>query len=412
MKILTQMALPVLAVEQPEFAVDPTRYLESARREHTWLARSNMGGYIVHGHQAVKDILGKDDTLRPYFGGVAEFYGAERTPWGQFMSDMMIARHGPDHRRLRTSAFSAFTPRNIDRYRGLMRQVIADLLDEWAPKARFDFAEFASYFPITVFCGVLGVSAGVVSSIRDALEMQAASITFNRDILPDMLAGFEVLWNFADGAVKDREGSGIEGDGLLDILIAAKNAGTINETELRQNLIMFATAGYDTSKNMLGLIIHVLLRYQDHWRACARDIRQCRRVVAECLRHSSIASVYRLVTEDFEYNGVMFPRNTVLFFMMGLTGHDPQVFPEPMDFLPERSNTDQHLAFGRGAHFCIGKHLALAQLEEAVHLITRRLHHPRVAGQVAWRPYLGIWGIRSLPIEFDALPAHETPGVT
>jgi cytochrome P450 len=406
MPLLTEMPLPILPVEQPDFAIDPMSYVEVARRQHPWLARSNVGGYVIHGYQAVKDIVYMDDKLRPYFDGVAEFYGAEHTQWGRFMSEMMIARHGPDHRKLRASVQLAFTPRNINRYRGLMRRVISDLLDEWAPKGEFDFADFASYFPITVFCGLLGVPAQIVPRIRHALETQASSTSFNRDLLPAMLEGFDLLWEFVDTAVKEHERRAVGGDDLLDIMIGAKKAGKITETELRQNLIMLASAGYDTSKNMLGLIMYIMMRHLDDWARCAEDISFCGKVVQECLRHSSIASVYRAVTTEFDYDDVRFPKDTLLFFLMGLAGRDPSVFPEPMEFRPDRANAREHVAFGRGAHFCIGLHLARAQLEEGVHLIAQRLHRPRVAGELTWRPYLGIWGIRTLPIQFDSAPPH------
>ena len=209
------MQLPLLPVEQPGFASDPMPYVEVARRQHTWLATSKVGGYVIYGYQAVKDIVYMDDYLRPYFDGVAEFYGAEKTPWGRFMSEMMIARHGPEHRKMRASVQLAFTPKNINQYRVLMREVIADLLDEWAPKGGFDFVDFASYFPITVFCGLLGLPKQVVTPIRDALETQAASTSFNRDLLPSMLEGFDLLWDFFDTAVLERERSGIRADGLL-----------------------------------------------------------------------------------------------------------------------------------------------------------------------------------------------------
>ena len=409
MRLLTEMDLPLLPVEQPAFAADPTAHVEAARREHPWLAKSNVGGYVIHGYQAVRDILYMDDKLRPYFDGVAEFYGAERTPWGRFMSEMMIARHGPDHARLRGSAQATFTPRNVNRYRGLMRHVISDLLDEWAPEEKFDFADFASYFPITVFCGLLGVSAEIIPRIREALETQAASTTFNRDVLPAMLRGFEVLWDFADSAVleRERERRGVGNGGLLDAMIAAKTAGKIDEIEICQNLIMFVTAGYDTSKNMLGLIMYLMLQHPDHWERCAEDIGFCGKVVQETLRHSSIASVYRAVAKDFEYGDVSFPEGALLFFMMGLAGRDPSVFSEPMEFHPARTNVHQHMAFGRGAHFCIGMHLARAQLEEAVHLIAQRLRKPRLTGEVTWRPYLGIWGLRTLPIQFEPAAPRE-----
>jgi cytochrome P450 len=125
------------------------------------------------------------------------------------------------------------------------------------------------------------------------------------------------------------------------------------------------------------------------------------------LRHSSIASVYRAVTTDFEYRDVSFPRGTLLFFLMGMAGRDPSIFQEPMEFRPERTNAHQHVAFGRGAHFCIGMHLARAQLEEGVHLIAQRLRNPRIIGDLTWRPYLGIWGVRTLPIQFEPAAARE-----
>lgn len=81
-------------------------------------------------------------------------------------------------------------------------------------------------------------------------------------------------------------------------------------------------------------------------------------------------------------------------------------FPEPMEFLPERIRTNSHIAFGRGAHICIGQHLARAQLEEGVHLIAQRLRKPRVAGEVSWKPYLGLWGLRTLPIQFEPGPSR------
>jgi hypothetical protein len=198
-----------------------------------------------------------------------------------------------------------------------MRRVISDLLDEWAPTGKFDFADFASYFPITVFCGLLGVSPEIVPRIRDALETQAASTTFNRDVLAAMLGGFETLWSFADSAVLERERSGAGEDGLLDAMIAAKAAGKIDDIEIRQNLIMFATAGYDTSKNMLSLIVYLMLQHPDYWRRCAEDIGFCGKVVQESLRHSSIASVYRAVSKEFEYGGICFPEGTAAFLHDG-----------------------------------------------------------------------------------------------
>jgi cytochrome P450 len=97
----------------------------------------------------------------------------------------------------------------------------------------------------------------------------------------------------------------------------------------------------------------------------------------------------------------LFPKGTLLCFATPLSGRDPTAFAEPMEFQPERERTLRHLAFGRGMHICLGQHLAKAQLEEGLHLIAQRLRYPRAAGAATWRPFLGAWGLRTLPIAFE-----------
>jgi cytochrome P450 len=281
-----------------------------------------------------------------------------------------------------------------------MRDVISELLDEWAPKGQFDFVEFASHFPITVFCGLMGISTVSAPGIREAFEVQAASTTLDRALLPALLAGYDLTSKFADKLVADREQSGVKGDGMLDELIAAKHSGKLNETELRHMLLLLINAGYDTSKNMLSLLMHTMIQHPDMWTRCAEDRAYCSKVVEEIFRQSGVSSIYRTVTKEFTYDGVTFPEGTVLIFLVGIAGRDPAVYEDPMAFNPDRVHAQRHMAFGRGVHICIGQHLAKIQIEEGVHMIAQRLTKPRLAGEVKWRPYLGIWGIKSLPIAF------------
>jgi len=404
-----EIDLPLICAELPEFSADPMAYVALARSRHPWLAKSNVGGYIIHGYYAARDIIGMDDNTQPFYPGIAAFYDAEGTPWGDFMSQMMNATVGLQHRRLRASAQAAFSPRNINSYRGLMREVIGRLLDDWVPKGDFDFAEFASYYPISVFCGMLGVSPAVVPSIRDALEVQGDSVSLDRSMRDRLLAAFDVLWRFVDQAVIEREALGGGTTGLIDTMLAARDAGVISDIELRQNLIMFAAGGYDTSKNMLALIVYNIMDKPDIWTRCAGDIGYCRKVVNEGLRHSGISTVYRVAARDFEYGGVLFPEGTMLILMVSMAGRDPSIFADPMAFDPERKNANQHVAFGRGEHYCIGMHLARAQIEEGLHQITRRLPRLYLAREPEWRSYLGIWGLQSLPVQLEGIVGSNSP---
>jgi len=230
-----------------------------------------------------------------------------------------------------------------------------------------------------------------------------ASLTLDKAKYPAFMESFDLLWDYAGELIAERESAGANDEtALLDALIAAKNAGKLNETELRDMLLVLLIAGYDTSKNMLTLTMYRLLDRPDDWQRCAQDIGFCAKVIEEMLRHSSIATVFRSVVEDFEYQGHVFPRGAMVAFAMPLANRDPQAFPDPMRFDPERKSANRHLAFGRGEHICLGQFLARAQLEEGLHLIAQRISHPVLAGDIGWRPFLGAWGLSTLPIRFDA----------
>ena len=402
---VTDLKLPTLPVEQPAFAVNPQPYLESARRQHPWLARCSHG-YLVHGYQAIKDLVYMDDKLRPSMDGVVDFYGGRGTEWGRWQEEMLIGRSGPVHTRMRNSLQAAFTPRNVNRFRPLMQEVVSHLLDEWAPQGHFDFTVFASYFPVSVLCGMMGISPEPIPTIRDALETQGLVTSFNPSLFPALVSGFDVLWKFVDALVVQREKGGHTNErSLLDSLIDAKNLGQLNETELRDMLIVLFVAGYDTSKNMLGLIMHTMLPRPKEWERCAADPEFCAKVVEETFRHTSITTVPRTVAVELEYDGVRFPKDAVLIFVNSLAGRDPSAFPNPMEFEPERHHTNRHVAFGRGVHMCIGQHLARTQLVEGLPLIAQRLTKPKLTGEITWRPFLGVWGLNSLPIAFEPAPA-------
>lgn len=395
-------SIPVLPVESREFFTNPDPFLADARRRHPWLARFSQG-YIVHGYQAACDLLADDENLVPGFGGVVDFYGVRGSMWGRFMDEMILSQSGPTHTRLRASVAPAFTPRRANREREMMRQVISDLLDAWTPPGETDFAVFASYFPVAVICGLLGVSSEPIPRIRTALENQLKSLTFDPAAKPLFMAGWEVLWNFADELVNEREARGdFDPDALLDALIAAKQAGQMDETELRFMVLVMVVAGYDTSKNMLTLTMRLLLERPDLYARCAEDKEFCGRVVQEALRQWAIATPYRIVAKEFIYDGFRFAPGKIVVVATSLAGRDPATFDDPLTFDPERQDAGRHVAFGRGAHICLGQFIARNQLQEGLHLIAQRMKNPRFNGDVVWRPFLGAWGLEKMPIAFDA----------
>jgi cytochrome P450 len=399
MPAIAELQLPHLAMEEPWFARDPFPHFAAARRQHPWLAGSNLG-YVVTNYRAVRELLAMEEAMRTPYDQLVDLMGARGTRWGRFQEAHILARSGPEHKRLRDILAPAFTPRQANLHRPLMREVIAKLLDEWAPKGAFDFEEFASWFPVTVTCRLIGASPSDIPRLRSSMEAMGLSVSMDPTILPELDAATAVLEDFAYELIAARASSDEPAD-LLDLLLDARTRGGMSEQEIADLLLFLFVAGFDTSKNVLTLIMHEMVGRPDDYRRCASDFAFCGKVLEETMRFHSVTSTNRLLTADVTYRDVFMPEGTVLWFPWSVAGRDTSAIADADAFRPDREQAAPHLGFALGAHICLGQFIARAQLTEGLHLIAQRLTNPRSPGPLGWRPFPGVWGIRGLPIAFD-----------
>jgi cytochrome P450 len=407
MQSITQLSLHRMMMEDPKFSDDPFAEFVTARRQHPWLARNSFG-YVLTEYAAIKELLSMDDKLRVPHEGVIELMNAKGSKWGAFQLESILGLGGARHRRIRDVLTPMFTPLAANQHRGLMRQVIARLLDEWVPSGRFDFEEFASHFPITVICSLIGASPAVIPTLRSSLETLGLSFNLIPNFLPKLEQAIEVMEEFVTQLIADRRtGQRLSKQpDLLDALVQANDSGSLSTVEMRNLLIFLFVAGYDTSKNVLTLIMYELLTRPAIYERCAEDLAYCHKVVEEGLRFESPATVSRLLNDDLIYRDVLFPKDTMLFFPVGVATRDPSAVHSPDTFDPDRQRDNRHMAFGRGIHICLGQFIAKAQIEEGLHLIAQRIKQPKLTATPGRRPFTGVWGLRGLPIEFIAAPAH------
>lgn len=407
MVALSELDLVHLPIASAALAENPHPFLAEARARHPWLATSDIG-HVVTSYHAIDAIMRRDDKLRMPGAEIVDIMGARGTGWGQFAQDQMLVRSGADHARLRGAVSSAFGPGNVKRLRPVMRETIERLLDEWAPRGAFDFTEFAANFPVRVMFALIGTTPERLPEIISSLEIHGQSFNLEVEKMALIEAAYQTLWRFADDLIVER-GPDAGKDDLLDDLIAANQSGALSDTELRQALILLFAAGYDTSKNLLTLLMDSMIRNPEIYRRVGEDLDYARKVVREQLRFATPSNTYRIVTEAFDHDGVTIPAGTMLIFPISVSGHDPAVFSEPERFNPDRSEKNPSQAFGRGMHICLGQFLALANVEEGIHAIAQRIANPRHAGAVEWRPFPGVWGIKALPITFDPVAADLQP---
>lgn len=402
MEKLEDLQLAHLSMEDPTFSENPWPHFAAAREQHPWLASCSFG-YVVCEYQAMRDLLWQDDNMEEALGDIVDIMGARGTNWGRFEGEMLSSRPAMDHKRIRDVLAPAFTPRQAERHRSLMRDVITDLLDTWAPKGNIDFEEFASYFPISVMCGLIGAPTSELPRLRSSLEAFGLCMSMDRNHLPALENAMNVLDGFIQELVAERRRNVLSSneEDLLSILVRTVDNGKISERELYDLLIFLFVAGYDTSKNALTILMSILIDQPTIYKRCSDDMPYCRRVVEEGFRYFTTSTIPRKTTKDIIYRDVLIPYGTMVFFPVSIAGRDPDAFSRPERFDPDRSDARRHLAFGMGKHICLGQFIARAQLQEGLHQITQRMRNPRRTGASGWRPFYGIWGLRGLPIEFD-----------
>jgi cytochrome P450 len=403
MQQAADLDLPYLTMEEDAFAVDPFPHFAAARAQHPWLARWTLG-YVVTDYRAMRDLFAREDRMRMMYDDIVAIMDAKGTPWGDFQERHMLSMEGAHHKRVRDVLAPSFTPRQANQHRPLMQQTITELLDEWAPKGAFDFEEFASYFPITVMCRLIGASPDVIPGLRSAMEAIGLSTSMDKRWLPAMQEGVVTMERFVDGLIADRRANPRTGEDadLLDLLLQAQAAqGQLSDRELADILIFLFVAGYDTSKNMLTLTMRLLIDRPDDYRRCAEDHAFARAVVEESFRYHSTTSNQRILNEDIDYREVRLEKDAIVWFPLSVATHDPRYAEDAERFAPERQQQNPHIGFGLGAHICLGQYIARAQIHEGLHLIAQRLRNPRTPGPQGYRPFPGTWGLRGLPITFD-----------
>lgn len=403
MQNLSELELYDLPWQEPAVAANPYPYFDAARQKHPWLARSEAG-YIVFEYRAIRDLMLMDDKMRQSFDGIVDILGAKGTPWGRFTEEQMLALPPREHRLLRDTFAARFTPRFANQVRPLMRGILTRLLDEWAPRGKFDFEEFASYYPVSVMARLIGAPLDAIPGLRNSLETLGLAFSLDRRREPALQEAIVHIDGFCQQLIDERRNNprdGGEAD-LLDILIEASREGGISDRQLTDLLIFLFIAGFDTSKNVFTYMMYLLIQRPEIYRRCAEDIDYCRKVVEETLRYFNPSSAFRFTDADILYRDVLLPKDTMLFFTLNVSGRDPTAFDDTDTFDPDRPPAAGRgqIAFGLGKHMCLGQYIARAQLEEGIHLAAQRLHEPKIAGQVGWRPFPGIWGLKGLPIEF------------
>jgi cytochrome P450 len=192
-------------------------------------------------------------------------------------------------------------------------------------------------------------------------------------------------------------------DDLVTRIAQAAHEDGWTARETRGFIAGLVFAGHETTKNQLGWAIAVLSKHPDVWDGLAAGTVGVADVVEEVLRfRSAVTSVGRTVAAPLEHRGERLEQGTTLLLSLWGADHDGTAYSRPETFDVAGHQDTPHMAFGYGAHHCLGAALARAELQDGLAALTSRLSCPTVGGDTAWKPNAGITGPLRLPITFRA----------
>ena len=396
---------------QSEGLQDPySRYAALRAGAPRW--RTAAGSIVLTGYADCMEALrhpklgrAEDDMELP-----SSFGRPERRNDRRGNTSTMLLLNPPDHTRLRSLVSRAFTPRRVEALRPTFRALLDPALDRLAGAGGGDvMSELAVPFPVAVISELLGVPREGNEHIRPMVRAATALIDPASDDETTAAAEAAVveLAMYFLGLVEQKRAA--PDDRLLSALIEVEAEGDrLSPEELIANTILLYAAGFETTSNLIGNGLRLLLANPDQMDLLRSDPGLIGPAMLEILRHDSPVQLnMRFTLEPVEMFGELHPRGTAFVVLQGSGNHDAQVYSSPERFDVRRftdPDTPQPLSFGWGAHHCLGAHLARAEGEILFGELLQRFRHidlddDAVGEQgLRYRPSFTLRGLESLPV--------------
>jgi cytochrome P450 len=308
------------------------------------------------------------------------------------------------HDRVRGLISRAFTPKAVERRRGRVDAVLAQLLDEGITKGSMDLVhDFAFRLPMVVICEMLGVPPGDLPrfytwAIDSSRRGEIGGLT-DEIIRRGEEATLGYAAYFSELIAEHRRQPR---DDLMSALIDARDeqGRRLTDEELVGSCYILLQAGHGTTQDLIGMGTLALLRHPDQLAHLRQRPEAIPRAVEELLRYdTSVQISQRVADEPIQLGGHTIDAGEVCVLMNGAANRDPRAFPDP-DRLDVARYPNEHVSFGLGRHTCLGQSLARLELHSAFRALLGRCPDLRLddARPPAYRDSLFLRGLETLPV--------------
>ena len=374
----------------PALRADPYPLYEELRRKDPVHRMRLQDAWVLTDYADVDTVL--RDNRR---------FGNAGREFGYIPQVSMLDLDPPEHTKIRALVSHGFTPRSVATLEQRIRETVTGLLSNVEGKGRFDLiAELAFPLPVIVIAEMLGVPpqdreqfnewSNTVSLIVDPL-LDERQIRQVQQAVDEVFAYFEAVAEERRRAPQDD---------LVSALVTAEVDGErLERDDLLVNLLLVLVAGNETTRNLIGNGTLALMRNPDQFRRLRDDPSLLNGAIDELLRFDSPVQLdSRIARSHVELRGKRIVPGQRVICLLGAANRDPQAFPGA-DRLDVGRPAANHLAFGRGVHYCLGAPLARLEGRVAFEALLPRLSSLRLSEEPRYRDQVTLRGLESLWLE-------------
>ncbi|WP_326822638.1 cytochrome P450 [Streptosporangium sp. NBC_01756] len=324
---------------------------------------------------------------------------------GVFSSDMaqIIPDGGEEHQHWRRLVGKWFTAKRMAALRPAMAEIAERLIDDMVKRGAPGDLKAGLGFPLPVYviCDMLGVPA----ADRDRFSYWSDTLlNLTRYSKAESDTAQAEFFEYMSGHVAAKRAE--RGEDLLSELIAVGGPedGGLSDIQIMVTGIALLVAGHETTANMIGKMVSMLLADRSRWERLLADPSLIRTTVEEALRldANSGFGLPRYLPEETEVSGTTLPRGTTVVCSMAAANRDESAFEAAAEMDLSRS-PNPHLSFGAGAHSCLGQALARTELQVVLEVLLRKLPSLELAVPVEELERvegLAVGGLRTVPVRW------------
>jgi cholest-4-en-3-one 26-monooxygenase len=353
--------------------------------------------WVVSRYEDVAAVLKDGDRFAVAEGTTINRFSMSSTKGGG--KPTLLTMVGQDHRRVRTAMRATFTPRTVrlfaDNYRGLARSLVAEAV----ALGRFDFVRAVSVrLPMAAICDLLGIPEEDREKVKAWGDAIASPLDDELAPSPQyMMDCVSNLWAYCWELAHERRDDPRED--VISQLAPAIGTPELSEDEFLGLVSLLAVAGNETTRNNISHSAHALVMHPEVWKALAdADDSVWATSVEELTRWSSPVMYFRrTAAEDIELHGQHIAKGDPVVFLLNSANFDPRAFRDP-NTLNMHRDPNRHLAFGAGAHFCLGAHLARIETRIVLEEVRRQIGSIEFDGEVEYARSTHVRGVKRLPV--------------